>query len=76
LSSLRRSLLLTLALAGVPGLAMLVSGCGGSSHPGVAAVGTARTSATVTTRANNATSSGGSTQLSQALALRGTAAEL
>jgi hypothetical protein len=63
-----RLLLVAFALAGVFGLAFLVSGCGGSSSPGVAAVGTATTSATSTTTANNSTSSGTSTQLHGALA--------
>jgi hypothetical protein len=53
------------ALAGVFGLAVLVSGCGGSSSPGVAAVGTATTS---TTTPNNSPSSGTSTQVHGALA--------
>jgi hypothetical protein len=50
---------------------MLVSGCGGSSSPDVAAVGTATTSATSTTStttANNSASSGSSTQLHGAVA--------
>jgi len=69
LSSHRHSrTLLTFALVGVFGLAMLVSACGGSSSPGVAAVRTATTSATTTTTATNTTSLGNSTQLREALA--------
>jgi hypothetical protein len=62
---------LVFLLAGVFGLAVLVSGCGGSSSPGVAAVGTATTSATSTTTANNSTSSRTSTQVHEALAFAG-----
>ena len=57
-------LTLLVAACGVFGFAVLVSGCGGSSSPGVAAVGTA----TTTTTANNSTSSASSTQLHRALA--------
>ncbi len=63
-----RQFLVAFALAGVFSLAMLVSGCGGSSSPGVAAVGTATTSATSTTTADNSASSGSSTQLHRTLA--------
>jgi hypothetical protein len=63
-----RPLLLTFALEGVFGLAMLVSGCGGPSSPGVAAVRTAATSATTTTKATNTAPPGSSTQLREALA--------
>jgi len=63
-----RPLLLTFALVGVFGLAMLAAGCGGSSSPGVAAVGTATTSATTTTTATNTASLRRATQLREALA--------
>ena len=63
-----RPLVLTFALVGLFGFAMLVSGCGGSSSPGVAAVGTATTSATTTTTASNTSPPGSSTQLREALA--------
>jgi hypothetical protein len=49
-------------------LAVLVSGCGGSSSPGVAAVGTATTSTASTTTANNSTPSRTSTRVHEALA--------
>ncbi|HEY2200381.1 MAG TPA: hypothetical protein VGH56_00725 [Solirubrobacteraceae bacterium] len=63
-----RPRLVPFALAGVFGLAMLVAGCGGSSSPGVAAVGTGTTSASTTTTANSSQSSQSSTQLHGALA--------
>ena len=61
-------LTLLVAACGVFGFAVLVSGCGGSSSPGVAAVGTATTSATRTTTANSSASSGSSTRLHGTLA--------
>ena len=70
MSSHRHSLplLVTFAVGGVFGLAVLVSGCGGSSSPGVAAVGTATSSAFGATTTTTTTSTGSSTQLHGALA--------
>lgn len=63
-----RLLLVTFALVGVVCLAQILSACGGSSSPGVAAIGTATTPTTAESTATTSASSGRTTQSTQALA--------